>query len=392
MQNKEIENSFLKLHQYLVNNKYRGYELDDILGSPIVRLFSLNNLLLKRIAIQVGERLPLNVRHFLGIKKLESTKARGFFSKGYLYYYLYSQDKAWLDLTAESLEWLLKNQSGGFSGISWGNAFDFASRGGFFPEELPTIVWTSHVAEAFEEAYLVTKNNSYLDALKKAGDFILSSLERHEDEKGICFAYAPGRLNLVHNSNLLAAATLLKCWKYYKLPIYYELAKLAYEWTISNINPDGSWYYGVGRKYRWVDNHHTAYNIDCLIKGNEIGGEDVVPYSVIKESYDYWVSNFFLNDEIPKFYNNRPFPVDIQCAAQAIETLSKQINYFPEGIVLAERVLSWTIKNMQKKNGAFRYQIRRFWKNNLEPIHWGQSTMLSAISTFLYFSSVIASP
>jgi hypothetical protein len=43
---------------------------------------------------------------------------------------------------------------------------------------------------------------------------------------------------------------------------------------------------------------------------------------------------------------------------------------------------------MQKKNGAFRYQIRRFWKNNLEAIHWGQSTMLAALGAYLYSSAI----
>jgi len=379
--------AFLALHAYLQRNDYKGYEFDDLLGSPLVRALTFNNLLLQRVAVQIGKLCPVPIRPLLGVRKLESAKARGFIAKGYLYYYLYAHDETWLRAAEKSTAWLLRNHTANCVGISWGNEFDFASRGGFFGKGLPTIVWTSHIAQTFELAYAITGEQKYLQTLLRAGEFIANALERHQDRSGICFAYAPGRLNLVYNSNLLGAATLLRCWKHTGDDSYFELANSAYRWTISQMNADGSWYYGLGKNYRWIDNFHTAYNLESLLAGFEIGGELVVPFTVVQQSYEFWIHNFFLLDGTPKYYHDRIYPLDIQCSSQAIETLSNASRYFPPALEMADKVVIWTTKNLQKANGAFRYQLRRLWKNNLESIHWGQSTMLSALGTYLYISA-----
>jgi hypothetical protein len=382
--------AFVELHRYLQQQQYCGYEFDDFLGSPVVRLLSLNNLFLQRAAIQVGELLPLNVRPLLGIRKLESTKARGFFAKGYLYHFLATGDKLWLSAALSCLDWLLENSSRQYPGASWGNAFDFASRGGFMPKGKPTIVWTAHIAEAFDLAYAVTKKPEYLSALEQSARFIISALERHADERGICFAYGPGSPALVFNSNLLGAATLLRWWHHSGDFTCFDLASRAVSWTLPQMNPDGGWYYGAGPQYRWIDNFHTAYNIDCLVAAHELGGESLVPQAVIDKSYAFWTTSFFLQDGTPKYYYARTYPLDIQCAAQAIETLSKLRRRFASAGSLVDKVLVWTLRHMQKKNGAFRYQVRRFWKNNLEAVHWSQSTMLAALGAYLY--SLAADP
>jgi hypothetical protein len=377
--------AFLGLHCYLRHQAYRGYEFDDFLGSPLVRFLSLNNLFLQRVAVQVGELLPLNVRPLLGIKKLESTKARGFFAKGYLYRFLASGDESWLSAAESCLDWLLENSSQQYPGASWGNAFDFASRGGLCPKGRPTIVWTAHIAEAFDLAYHVTKKPEYLNALEQSARFTIFALERHEDERGICFAYAPGSPALVFNSNLLGAVTLIRWWNHSRDSTCFDLARRAIAWTLSHMNPDGGWCYGAGPEHRWIDNFHTAYNIDCFVTAHELCGEGLVPEAVIEKSYRFWTSNFFLQNGTPKYYHARTYPLDIQCAAQAIETLSKLRSRFTDAGPLADRVLAWTLRHMQKKNGAFRYQIRQFWMNNLEAIHWGQSTMLAALGAYLHF-------
>src|SRR5882762_5954937 len=306
--------AFLGLHLHLQQQRYRGYEFDDFLGSSLVCFLSFNNLFLQRLAVQAGELIPFNVRPFLGIRKLESAKARGFFAKAYLYRFLATGDESWLSAAQSCLGWLLENSSKQYPGLSWGNAFDFASRGGLIPKDRPTIVWTAHIAEAFDLAYDVTKKLEYLNALEQSARFIISALERHEDERGICFAYGPGAPALVFNSNLLGAATLLRWWKHSGDSTCFDLAQRAIAWTLPQINPDGSWHYGAGARYRWIDNFHTAYNIDCLVAAHELGGESVVPEAVIEKSYQFWT----------------------------------------------------------------------FWKNNLEAIHWGQSTMLAALGAYLY--------
>jgi uncharacterized protein YyaL (SSP411 family) len=295
-------------------------------------------------------------------------------------------DRKYLEEAESHLDWLLAHPSPGYSGLSWGNAFDFASRGGFFPKGRPTIVWTSHIAETFALAYELTSKSEYANAVKGAGDFILLELERHEDEHGHCFAYAPGLLNLVHNSNLLGAATLLRAWRLFPEEKYLVNSRKAYEWSLAHQNEDGGWYYGAESKYLWIDNFHTAYNIECFLTGYELAGESMVPWRVIESSYRYWTEHFFDDDGGPRYFHDRAYPYDIQSAAQAIETLNRCGPYFEEAYELADRVLQWTLDNMQLASGAFRFQLRPFWKNNQESLHWGQATMMSALGYALKVS------
>lgn len=379
----QASRSFTDLHGYLRKNRYKGYEFDDFLASPLVRLLCFNNLFLQRVAIQAGKFIPFNIRPFIGIPKLDSTKARGFIAKGYLYEYLATQEARWLDCAEENLDWLMEHAVTDYPGKSWGNAFDFASRGGFFPKGRPTVVWTAHIAEVFDLAYRITGKPEYRDVIREAGEFVLGALDVHVDSQGICFGYAPGILNLIHNSNLLGAATLLRCWQYWPEDRYLEKARKSYQWTIADMNPDGSWYYGNEEKYKWIDNFHTAYNLDCLMTAYTIApGEGIVLFETIEKAYRYWIGTFFEADGTPLYYHDNKYPLNIQCAAQAIETLARFEPYFPGSLELARKILGWTDAHMKKTNGAYLYEIWPAWKNNLECIHWGQSTMLAALGAF----------
>jgi hypothetical protein len=381
-----IINVFENLHRYLVRNNFAGYEYDDLLASPLVDLLTFNSLYLKIAAVQVAKRCFINPRKLLGVKKLKSTKAFGFIVKGYLHHHLATGNDQYLEVVRQALDWLMENKSPYYAGFCWGNDFDFASRAGIFPRGLPTIVWTSHIQEAFDLAYDVLKNDQYKEVVISAAEFIKKNLQHIKDPTGICFAYAPGIVKPIHNSNLLGATALLRAWKHDKKEEYFQLAKQSLNWSLSRINKDGSWFYGDENMLHWIDNYHTAYNLDCLCKSYEIAGKDLVDPEIIKNTYDYWKSHLFTEDFKPKFYHNRLYPLDIQAAAQAIESFSRYSEYEPKALDNAQKVADWTINHMLKKNGSFRYRIYKYWKNNLEPIHWGQATMLSALGYLLFYT------
>lgn len=379
-----LHNTFKDLHNYLKRNNYKGYEFDDILDSKIVRLLTFNNNFLRRVAIQIGRRSLINFRKMLGVRKLESSKANGYFIKGYLRYWQVTKNKKYLDCAENLLEKLSNNYCDKYSGYSWGNSFDFASRGGFFPKGLPTIVWSSHIQKSFYIADEISSKNTYKNVVKGVARFISENLVEHQDKDGICFSYAPGRTNLVHNSNLLGAVALLRAWNHTGNSRYYDLAESSVKWSLKYMNDDGSWYYGVGEKYKWIDNFHTGYILDCLVEIQNLTGDDLVADDLVDITYSFWINNLFLNDGTPRYYHNKTSPIDIQCCSQAIESLAKYSIRDNNAIYNSFLVAIWTINNMRKKNGSFRFRRGKFWKNNLESIHWGQSTMLSALGNLLY--------
>lgn len=374
-----------RLHDRALAMAYRGWEFDDLLASRLVRLLSFGRTFPRRVWIQLGARCPVNLRPALGVPRLPSAKASGYFARGYLELFRATGEQAWRDAANHRLAWLLEHPSPGYPGLAWGNHFDFASRGGFYPRGLPTVVWTAHIAEAFDlSASLQDRPDAqaHRDVVVQAGTFVLEALDRDEDDHGFCFGYAPGVMNRVHNSNLLGAATLLRRYRLTGEPACLDVAAHSIRWSLHRQNDDGGWSYGAGPQYRWIDNFHTAYVLESLKLAHDIAGEEVVPWRAVEDTYQFWSSHFFLADGTPKFYHDRVYPIDIQCAAQAIETLSRLTPIFPSAGPLADRVLGWTLEHMRKPNGAFRFRRMRYWTNGLEPLHWGQATMMSALGAY----------
>jgi hypothetical protein len=379
--------AFDSLHGWLERSDFAGYEYDDLLDSPLVRALTFKRQPLRIAAVQIAKRSSLNLRKPLGVRKLRSTKGFAFMIKGYLLHHLSTRDDRHLSLVRAALDWLVEHASPGHSGLCWGNDFDFASRAGFFPKGLPTVVWTSHIQEAFDLAYRVLGNERDKSVTVSAGEFVLRDLENVAGADGECIAYAPGIALPIHNANLLGAAALLRSWRSCRKPEFRERATAAIDWSAARINSDGSWYYGDTPMLHWIDNHHTAYTLDSLCKAADILGEGAVGTDVIGRTFGFWETNFFRMDGAPKFRSGRTYPLDIQAAAQSIESFARYSVREPKALAMAWKVARWTLAAMRKNNGAFRYRIGRIGRNNLEPIHWAEATMLSALGHLLYFSN-----
>lgn len=67
--------------------------------------------------------------------------------------------------------------------------------------------------------------------------------------------------------------------------------------------------------------------------------------------YRLYAKDFF-EDGTPKYYHNKTYPIDIHCPAQLFATLYS-LKKFNKHKKLAERVMNWTIRNMQDKKGLF---------------------------------------
>jgi hypothetical protein len=154
------------------------------------------------------------------------------------------------------------------------------------------------------------------------------------------------------------------------------------EYSCSKQHSNGAWYYGEESKNRWIDNFHSGYNLDSL-KCYVDCTKDTSFNENLNLGLRYFKSTFFEKDGRPKYYHNRTFPVDIQCASQAIDTLTCFSEYDESSLELASKVAVWAINNMQAENGYFFYRQLPFYKVKTPMLHWGQATMYKALSHLL---------
>jgi rhamnogalacturonyl hydrolase YesR len=141
--------------------------------------------------------------------------------------------------------------------------------------------------------------------------------------------------------------------------------------------------------HHWFDNFHTGYNLDSLKRYIEATG-DMTFAEHLKKGYSFFKENFFEESGCPKYYHNRTYPIDSQCASQAIDTLVMFSEGDPESLKLAKKVAFWTINNMQAKDGHFYYRIYPGGLKAKTPmLHWGQATMYKALTNlFAKFTSI----
>lgn len=387
MENKDLLfNSLQKLDNWLVRNEWKAYDPFDGLNSKGLSTLTFNNHYLRIILQQSVRRFPLNLRPILGIKRETSSKGMGYCGLAYLKLYQATQKGEYLNKLRNCLDWLIDNFSQGYSGYSWGNHFSYESRGGKIPLDLPTIVWTSLIANTFLDAFEYLNELKYFDVAMSAGKFIINDIGRHKDsDKSICFMYTPQNSHkpsvdgCIHNSNVLGGWLLARLYQHTKDSKLLSLAKESIEYTVKYQLPDGGWYYGEPLKFRWVDSFHTGYVLESIYGYTKATGD--MEYSdKLKKGFRYFKSTFFKKDGTPNYYNYKTYPIDIQCASQGIQTLVNLREYDPSALELAEKVARWTTKHMQDSKGYFYFRKYPFITNKTPMFHWGQATMLAALS------------
>jgi uncharacterized protein YyaL (SSP411 family) len=204
-----------------------------------------------------------------------------------------------------------------------------------------------------------------------------------DNEREVCFSYAPNSNTQIFNASLLAAEVLASVGKLTGDNELFEPAERATRHVVNNQRPDGSWFYGTDPKQAWIDNFHTAYILFSLkrIIDSAVFGSEFQP--ALERGYEYWKKNFFLAEGWPKYYHDDPYPADAHAAASAIVTLLECSELDMNALSLAEKVAAWTIQNLRDRRGFFYYQRRRFYTVRKPYMRWTQAWMLYALARLL---------
>lgn len=377
----KLKDSLKRVELWVENHGYKSYEPFDGLLS-YVKPLTFGSIFLERLLQQLVRQSPVNLRPILGVKPQESTKGRGYMAWGYIYMLRSTQDLDYRAKAVQCLDWLDVNKAPSYAKHSWGNHFDFTSRGGRLLKLEPIIVWTSLIAHAYLDAYELFGETRYLDIAKSACGWILD-LPRERTDQGTCISYIAPEQSSIHNSNLLGAAILARTAKHSGESGYLDVAKEAIIYSCSRQLPNGAWYYAESPNSRWIDNFHTGYNLDSLKCYIENSGDDTFEDN-LKRGFEFFRSTFIEPSGRPKYYHNRAYPIDSQCAAQAIETLANFSEYDKSSLGLAIKVANWTIDNMQDKNGYFYYRQYPLIKAKTPMLHWAQATTYKALAELLF--------
>lgn len=401
--------SFKDLKSYCEAENFKGWDPYDGLNSKLFRtILPLKYSAILRLSVIQGfKRCPINLRKLAMVPKQHNAKGIGLFLQGYcnlvkavelnpaLEDCLGKKDSL-LSKVRELASLLISMRSkGDYHGACWGYNFDWQARRLFlFPAYTPTVVATNFCASALFEAYELTGEKEYLNIALSSAEFISKDLHRfkadfrQDENEAFLFSYSPLKGNdTVYNASLLGSKLLSYCYKYTGNEEYKRLAAASVRAAIKGQQNDGSWVYGLLPVQNWIDSFHTGYNLDGLIAYCENclpddSEEKSIVMSSIEKGFDFYIKNMFTDDGTPKYYNNRMYPIDIHCPGQLFITLHRlhKTDLFKE---MEDKVLNWTIQNMQDKKGYFYYQLKEGISSKISYMRWSNAFMFNALSYYI---------
>lgn len=376
----DLEKSIQGVTRWVEEHDYRAYDPGDgdlsFLSHCTFRIHFLRRLLTAAVL-----RTPFHIRPWIGIQPHTSTKGMGYMGWGYVKMYALTGLADYRRRAESCFDWLMENRSPGYEQFCWGNHFSFSTRAGTIPKHTPTIVWSSLIGLAFLEAYEVLGDPKYLAVATSTAEFV-KCLPREQTSCGTCLSYVPFMQSSIHNSNMLGAALLARVGAHTQDEPALHLAKEALTYTCTRQSADGAWFYGEASKYHWIDNFHTGYNLDCLKRYIDSTGDRAFETN-LRRGLEYFKCHFFEESGRPKYYHDTADPIDIQCAAQAIDTLAFFADSSRESLDLPMKVAQWTITHMQARDGHFYYRDLGWKKVKIPMFHWGQGTMFKALAHLL---------
>lgn len=377
----KVEHSLDLVQKWVEDHNYQAYEPFDGLSSW-ARPLAFGTLIGDRLLMQLVRQSPINLRPLLGVKPKPSTKGQGYMAWGYLARYRATGEKSYLEKATLCLKWLDTQRARKYEKHSWANHFDFSSRGGKYTKDDPIIVWTALIGHAYLEAFEATQDEWFLSIAESVCGWILD-VPREQTSTGTCLSYLADRQSSIHNSNMLGAAVLARTTKYNGNQEWVEVAKSAMEYSCTRQLDDGSWWYSESANSHWIDNFHTGYNLDSLKYYIDYSG-DKTWHSNLLIGLKFFKDHFFEESGRPRYYHDRTYPVDSQCAAQAIETLATFSSIDPSCLSLSAKVANWWIENMQDKDGHFYYrQYPLMIKAKTPMLHWAQATTFKGLAKLL---------
>lgn len=196
------------------------------------------------------------------------------------------------------LQWLLTQ---GNSRDGWGLPFTWYLPGEVVaPPNTGLITIMPYILEGFERGYAETKDERYLNVIKKSTQFIDDLTFTAIDKNTVRSSYT--KLDNFHiiNASSYTAMCLHKIWSITKEKRLNILSKKLVRYVVQNQNSDGSWYYWENQG-KGIDSLHQLYIIENLWQCGEKG-------ETIEKALDYFNQNLITKDGvIRKFPNNNVY-------------------------------------------------------------------------------------
>src|SRR5206468_3661140 len=103
----------------------------------------------------------------------------------------------------------------------------------------------------------------------------------------------------------------------------------------------------------WVDGFHTGYVLDSLLTCIQAGIGGPEAEHAWRRGVRFYAEQLVDPDGAPRYKPRARYPVDGQCAAQAIQTLSRAAALEPSAAARRWDVWAYAVAALRRRDGAF---------------------------------------
>jgi hypothetical protein len=373
-----VAEAFVRLERWGWKRGWQGSDPYDGLNATRFAGPLKRSVLGRRVLTQLVKRSPVDLRPVLGIGPAGSAAASALVTSAYATQRILAEDETTAKLDA-MLEILLDQRLPGYDQPCWGYHFDVKTRVFFYPQGAPNTIATAFAGFALLDAYERTHRADLLELAAAVAHFFAEHVPQTKADGGAFFGYLVADRTPIHNASMLAAALLARVARQTGSPGLRERAQSAVDYTVHHQRRDGSWPYGEQQHLSWVDSFHTAYVLMCLDVCRCVGLDRCE--DSLARGLAYYSAELFLADGTPKYQPTSVYPIDGQCAAEAIRIFALAGDFDVRYGAFAERSFAYAQRELVRPDGAYAFQRERFWTNRQPHIRWVEAPFLIALAT-----------
>jgi hypothetical protein len=346
---------------------------------------------------QLFRILPIDLRPAFGSKAPKrDAKATILFAAAYLELRA-SLGEKFAAASQECLDRVLRLRAGGASGFGIRQDNILYLKAYRTREQDISPLLTAWAGRLFLRAYRYTQNSEYLSYAAAVARYFLNEHPHETSSEGTYFYYDPNLSGVIFNASGEISSYLVEFGSVGQDREATYAGQDGLRYLIAHQNQDGSWFYGLGPRFRYIDNFHTAFVLNAIASAVKYLHWPDLSKS-LKRGIQYFTLNLFRESSSglkPIHLDRRFLPwnsnliqrVDLRDVTASVVLfleLGQQDRRYRE---LADRLLLWALQHMRSANGTFCPEITLLWKNSIPYIEF-QAWMLYCLARYQHVTAV----
>ena len=375
---------------YARERDYTGWDYGDGMSSRLLRAVPFESKWLNLAVQETVKRVPVNVRPLLLVEQRRSYKGTALFAMA-------NQTTHWLtelfpeviapledgSYSSEAVklrEWLVENQSVGYSGFCAGHKHEIQHPDGEkgVPND-PDVVSTSYAVKALVRG--IYDSPEHEDVARSAAEFVVDDLKFRWVDDGAVINYHMNHPDDVFtiNAGALGARLFVDLYDHTNEEWLLEYAEGLLDHIAGLQTHLGGWYYRDPSQssHLSMDSHHNGFVIESYQRYHEVTARDRYA-PTLDDALDFYRRVLFDSDGAPNFDEEHAYPRDIHAATQGILVFS-----YAGDFSFARKIIDWTVANMSLGDGRFVPRKYRYHTKRHVLMRWCEAWMAYALSEYL---------